>query len=64
MNKGVLTRITKSFGINPSNGGSPPRDRRERAITSFVWDDIELEDDISLGVLILNEKNKYIRIER
>jgi hypothetical protein len=62
INKGVEIKRIKNLGINPRSGGSPPKDRSVRAIVIFIFSDIRFDDDISLGVLIFNEKNKYIKI--
>lgn len=62
MKRGVLIRRTTSLGRNPRRGGRPPKDKRESAITIFVWGEIELEEDISFGVLIFDEWNRYIKI--
>ena len=53
-----------NLGINPSNGGRPPKERRVRAKNILVWGDIQEEEEMSFGVEILAAKNIYIKIIR
>jgi len=43
---------TISLGINPNKGGRPPSDKRAEANRSLVDEEIDVEDDKSLGVSI------------
>jgi hypothetical protein len=52
-NKGALTKRTINFGIKPSKGGIPPKERSVKATAIFTWPGMRFEEEMSFGVLVL-----------
>lgn len=58
-NKGTLTKRTINFGIKPSKGGIPPKERSVKATTIFTWPEWGLKRRCLWGVSFISIKKVY-----